>query len=359
MNRSAQVLAGKALWSVEVGDCIEWMNALPEQCVDLVFGSPPYAEARTYGIDACYGCEEWVEWMLKVTEAAQRISRGPVMWVVAGVTRDRNYWPACEGLLWEWWRRGGDHQLYRPCCWLKEDENGGGTGIPGSGGDDYLRADWEYVLCFKRPGKLIGSNNTAEGTVPVCAAVGGEMSNRNADGRRINDGLNSREVRRSWGKSAVPATSKFPPGHNADGTQASHASRPMPKIANPGNAIQADFTKEEVEFFETSDIVRARVGGGHMGDKYCHEGEAPFPEALARFFVRTFCPEGGIVCDPFNGTGTTCKVSFEWGRKFIGCDLRQSQIDITKKRMSGLIVFEPPAQDDGVKDEPEQTLFGA
>ena len=32
-----------------VGDCLEIMRLLPEQSVDLVFGSPPYEDARSYG----------------------------------------------------------------------------------------------------------------------------------------------------------------------------------------------------------------------------------------------------------------------------------------------------------------------
>lgn len=32
-------------------DCLAWMRAQPDNSVDLVFGSPPYEAARTYGID--------------------------------------------------------------------------------------------------------------------------------------------------------------------------------------------------------------------------------------------------------------------------------------------------------------------
>ena len=67
---------------------------LADRSVDLVFGSPPYCDARTYGIKAQRKCVEWVEWMLRCTAEAQRVCRGPVLWVAAGVTRKRNYWPA-------------------------------------------------------------------------------------------------------------------------------------------------------------------------------------------------------------------------------------------------------------------------
>src|ERR1051326_762582 len=73
---------------------------------DLVLGSPPYADARTYGIGAQREADEWVEWMLNVTKEATRVSKGLVLWVAAGVTRDWCYWPCCEGLMWEWFKRG-------------------------------------------------------------------------------------------------------------------------------------------------------------------------------------------------------------------------------------------------------------
>lgn len=257
---------------------------------DLVFGSPPYLDARTYGISAQMDCLEWVEWMLRVTTEAVRVSKGLVLWVAAGVQRDNCYWPGCEGLMWEWWKRG--NQLWRPCIWWKVDENEGGTGIPGSGGRQWLRNDWEYVMAFKREGWLPWADNCAVGHEPVYSRIGGKMSNRTTDGKRIN----------------------------SDGTRAKNVEGPMPKVANPGNCI----------------IVKARVGGGHMGDDAAHLGEAPFPEKLAEFFVRSFCPPGGWVCDPFTGTGTSIKAALANGRNAVGLDIRESQLAIGEARVNGL-----------------------
>jgi len=77
-----------------------------------------------------------------------------------------------------------------------------------------------------------------------------------------------------------------------------------PVLANPGN------------------VIHRKVGGGHMGHLLAHENEAPFPESLADFFVRSFCPPGGIVLDPFCGSGTTLAVACKAGRQGIGLDIR-------------------------------------
>ena len=291
--------------TVLVGDCIDVMRQLPERSVDLVFGSPPYCDARTYGIGVSFNSEQWVEWMLRVSEEALRVCKGPVLWVAAGVTRDRCYWPAVEGLMWEWYKRGGEHHLYRPCAWVK-------NGIPGSGGDDWFRADWEYVVCLKRPGRLPWSDNTAMGHVPKYAP-GGEMSHRLRDGSRRNKWWMVAGVRTRKNRGVVSYIPKHRTRHVRVGGGAHD--RHIVSIANPGN------------------VIRANVGGGILGDDEAHENEAPFPEKLAEFFVRSLCPPGGIVLDPFVGSGTTIKVARQFGRTGVGIDVRESQAELCKRRL--------------------------
>jgi DNA modification methylase len=71
-----------------------------------------------------------------------------------------------------------------------------------------------------------------------------------------------------------------------------------------------------------------------MGDALAHESEAPFPELLAEWFVRSCCPPGGIVCDLFSGSGTTGAVAVRLGRRFVGCDVRASQVELSRRRIA-------------------------
>ncbi len=80
-------------WHVEQADALHFLRRQPADSIDMIFASPPYCDARTYGIDAARGCEVWVNWMLDLSEAAAAACRGPVFWVLAGVTRRRCYWP--------------------------------------------------------------------------------------------------------------------------------------------------------------------------------------------------------------------------------------------------------------------------
>lgn len=75
------------------------------------------------------------------------------------------------------------------------------------------------------------------------------------------------------------------------------------------------------------------AGGGNIGSDLAHENEAPFPEKLAEFIVMSFCPPDGLVFDPFCGSGTVAAVCERLGRNSINSDIRQSQVDLTIRRI--------------------------
>jgi hypothetical protein len=86
-----------------------------------------------------------------------------------------------------------------------------------------------------------------------------------------------------------------------------------PVLANPGNVIQQTYTADEVAALlaGAGSVVHCNVGGGQMGHPLTHDNEAPFPLSLAAFFVKSFCPPGGVVADCFLGSGTTAHAALE------------------------------------------------
>jgi hypothetical protein len=515
--------------------------------VDLIIGSPPYADARTYGIGAQRKCQDWIDWMLQVTAEAVRVSRGLVLWVCAGVTRKHCYWPGPEGLLYEWWKRGG--RCWRPAFWHR-------VGIPGSGGKQWLRADVEYVLAFTGCADYVPwADNTANGHPPKWAP-GGDMSHRLSDGARVNQwgrvGSVSTNTRgeapttmRGTPRPSHKLTSKkekkavgYATSGSKNGDTINGDGYLPPVLANPGCLIKGELTLAELisilshyeqactspgaslrelrtadsagrlrEWFYgvclqvrattllqhslrnqavcqerahqnvrgvrqgnseaqertapgipdeeilrsqvpgTSSVVAERadarriaapgkedcqkndaasgvrkvwiddtsarapqgrgcnqqsseqssslvhdvpscdsqtrrlqsselhlavqgngllqsslpalqevwhavlevlgqerpqdssnlitgikVGGGMMGHQLAHVNEAPYPVRLAEWFIRGWCPPGGLCLDPFSGSGTTCAAAIALGRHGIGCDLRFSQVALSARR---------------------------
>ena len=64
-------------------------------------------------------------------------------------------------------------------------------------------------------------------------------------------------------------------------------------------------------------------------DAHC----AVFPEELLRVPILSTCPVGGIVLDPFSGTGSTVDAAVRLGRKGIGIDLSNQYTEVAKRRL--------------------------
>lgn len=293
-----------AHFQLHCADCLDHMRSLPSTSIDLVFTSPPYEAARTYGIDFSLRGQDWVDWCMPRFLECLRVCRGLVAWVVQGQTR-KYQWSAAPALLVADLHRAGVN-LRNPAIYKR-------YGIPGSGGRDWLRSDYEWIICAAPPGRLPWSDNTVMGHAPKWQP-GGKPSHRTRSGRRCNR--------------PVVNTIRSRPSHYTADKIHSYTRRDdrleyqgykQPIIANPGNVIDC-----------------GAVGGSHLGSWLAHDNEAPFPEKLAEFFVRSFCPPGGTTLDPFCGSGTALAVALSWSRHAVGIDIRQSQIDLSRKRCVGV-----------------------
>lgn len=254
---------------IDLGDTLDLSRGLADKSVDLVFCSPPYEDARSYGRGFKLKGEEWVAWAKERFMEHLRISRGAVCWVIEGRTRKFTYSGTPLLLAADLIRSGV--KLRKPCVYERD-------GIPGSGGPDWFKNRYEFIICAAH-GRLPWSDPTACGWPPKYKP-GGAPSHRKRSGRVS-------------GRSYKP-----------------------PKLANPGNIIDC-----------------GPAGGGRIGDKLAHESEAPFPEQLAERFIRSFCPPGGIVLDGFCGSGTTGAVAVRLGRSFIGHEVDDKMIDVSFRRI--------------------------
>lgn len=70
---------------------------------------------------------------------------------------------------------------------------------------------------------------------------------------------------------------------------------------------------------------------------------ATFPTELPRRCILAGCPPGGIVLDPFMGSGTTGEVAERLGRRWVGIELNPEYIELARKRTAqrGLFVEVP------------------
>lgn len=62
---------------------------------------------------------------------------------------------------------------------------------------------------------------------------------------------------------------------------------------------------------------------------------ATYPKELIAPCVLSGCPKGGVVLDPFFGSGTTGVVAIETGRHFVGIELNPEYVKIAQDRING------------------------
>lgn len=99
----------------------------------------------------------------------------------------------------------------------------------------------------------------------------------------------------------------------------------------PGGAINTAGKKNFTGKANKRDVWTVNVGSGYSDEDNAHY--ATYPKKLIEPCVLAGCPEGGVVLDPFNGTGTTGSVAIQWQRKYIGIDLSKDYIDMATRRL--------------------------
>ena len=64
---------------------------------------------------------------------------------------------------------------------------------------------------------------------------------------------------------------------------------------------------------------------------------APYPEDLCRIPILATSPPGGLVLDPFCGTGTTMVVASQLDRKSVGIDLSAEYVELAERRTATIL----------------------
>jgi len=244
--------------------------------VDLIATSPPYADARTYGMDCSFTDEDYQRlahglWgALKPGGHALINLDAPVRdWTGDGRGTERGLHP------WRFMLYAHDVVGFRLPDWLVF----GRQGLPGEYSGRF-RNDKEPLFWLQKPGADGYLDKWAVAAQSVC-----DYGNTIAH-QRLNNG--KLRLRQASGRAAIEGVKHR--GTLWDYGMVAHGQTGAPDIEEAGHP-------------------------------------ARWPYKLARDIVVCFCPVNGIVCDPFLGAGTTMIAALEEGRKFIGGDLGARQTD--------------------------------
>lgn len=266
----AAVLAGDARYALHHGDCLAWLDTLPDASIDAVVCDPPYAE-----IDRDYGRmteAAWEEFAHAVVRKSLRVlkPRGSAVFIVQ---------PNSErvGRMRAW--------CFRFLAWCADDlvrETGGRVGL--------VQDAWWWndnamptVHCHRDVGLMRPS-------LKACVWIG------STDCYRAQEEVLTR-VKASAREALRQDTFHSPCG----------------ATSNPGRAVRTAIERGGA----TPLNVIAVAPDGEAG-RAGHGAGTPYD--LAAWWVRYLCPKGGIVADPCGGTMTMGLAAVRQGRRFLGCE---------------------------------------
>lgn len=242
-------------------DCVELMEQMPEDIVDLTVTSPPYDNLRSYK-GYSFEFEKIAKGLLRVTK-----NGGMAVWVVGKKIENGNIrlTPFRQALFFQ----SIGFNVHDIMIFRKRN-------TPFMRSNAYTNG-YEFMFVFSK-----GRPKTFNPIKVPTARSGMEMLpfNRRADG--------------SFGKAL--------------------------------GQLKTHKVKENVWEYA--------VGlGGSASDKIAFKHPAIFPEKLAEDHIISWTNPGDLVFDPMCGSGTTLKMAKLNGRNYLGCDISEDYIKITKERL--------------------------
>lgn len=279
------------------GDALEVLSRLPRGSVNCCVTSPPYWGLRDYGVDGQIGLDE---------------SMGKYIERLVGVFREVRRVLDPEGTLWL--NLGDSYVTSRTArkCDLSAKNL---AGIP-----------WRVALALQTDGWYLRSDIIWN--KPNCLP---ESASDRPVGSHEYLFLLSRGPKYYYNREAVrePSKSKTPQSPAALSFQRSvnEGVRPGQKAfhhrKDRGNGQYGGMRNRRTVW----DIPVARFRGAHF---------AVFSEKLVEPCILAGCPEGGVVLDPFSGSGTTAAVAYRLGREYIGIELNPEYAALSVERLAAV-----------------------
>lgn len=261
------------------GDCRNLLPQLPDECIDLIVTSPPYADQRRH----VYGGvppDEYVEWFLPISTELKRVLKPTgsfVLNIKERVVNGERHTYVIELILkmreqgWLWTEE---------YIWHKKNT------YPGKWPNRFRDA-WERCLHFTKQKQFKMFQEAV--MVPM-----GDWRHERL--RKLSENDLRRDVSRvgsGFGKRVANWIGR--------------------EWAYPTNVL-------------------------HMATEcYNRNHAATFPVDLPAWFIKLFTEPGDIVLDPFMGSGTTAVACVRLGRKYIGFELNPQYVEVAQQRLDKVI----------------------
>jgi DNA modification methylase len=328
---------------IRIGDCLEWMRSLPAESVHCVVTSPPYWGLRDYGVDGQLGLEsspaEYIAKLVEIMREVRRVlRRDGTLWLNLGDT----YIGGRNGGIGASSITSQRNQLAARQAWVA---SGGRThrAVDGLKPKDLVGIPWRVALALQADGWWLRSDIVWHKPSPMPESVRDRPSRAHEymflltrsesyyyDADAIRTPLRDKTY---TAHGAPPRKSK---GTDALGRVAAHniardCPDRKPRVDAAGEPVGANardvWRLDQIEAPDVWTIAQ---------EPYPHSHFATFPRALVEPCVLAGSPVGGLVLDPFAGSGTVGEVALLLGRRALLLELNPAYRPLIERRLSGV-----------------------
>lgn len=274
------------------GDCETILENIPDNSIDLIFTSPPYADQRKNSYGGVKP-DHYVDWFLPKTEQFLRVLKPTgtfVLNIKERVVNGERHTYVIELILkmreqgWLWTEE---------FIWHKKNS------YPGKWPNRF-RDSWERLLQFNKQRKF----NMYQEAVMV--PVGDWAQERLANLSETDKTRDESKVGSGFGKNISNWVGR--------------------ELVYPNNVI-------------------------HMATECGNKNHsAAFPIDLPSWFIKLFTQRGDMVLDPFVGSGTTALAAIELGREYVGIDINEEYCQLSRERTSGVQMQLLALKEQGIYD---------
>lgn len=296
------------------GDSLQALKTLPDKCVDMCVTSPPYYNLRDYGMQEQIGLEDtpeaYIGRLASVFDEVRRVLKDEgTLWVNIGDSYNGNK-VGNTNAKWD----NVNTDTFAKTKWTGA-KNKDLIGIPFMLAFE-LRARGWYLrqdIIWDKSG-----NAMPESVTDRCVKAHEYIF------------LLSKQPRYYFDHEAIQ--------EKAAGADIKHnASKPASNTKNlqyDGQKPNTMHINRELGLPDKEYLVRNKRDVWAVNTKPCKEAHfAVFPEELIAPCILAGCVEGGVVLDPFMGSGTTAIVARKLGRRYLGCELNPDYVSIAERRL--------------------------
>ena len=325
------------------GDCIDVLKGLPNSIVNTCITSPPYFGLRDYGVDGQIGLEEtpeaYVQRLVEVFKEVRRVLRDDgTLWLNLG----DSYNNATSG--------GNGATGGRDKSTLQSQMPPKGTTPikkkidPMLKPKDIIGIPWRVAFALQADGWYLRQdiiwhkpNPMPESVTDRCTKAHEYIFLLSKSQKYYYD---NEAIKEPVADSTVQRLSQDVDNQKGSSRVPGKTNGPMKAVRYGGNKYTQDpsiFNRTKSgNAYDFRELRNKRSVWTVTTKPFSEAHFATFPEELISPCVLAGSPEGGLVYDPFMGSGTTAYVAKKLGRHFLGSELNPAYIEIANRRVNSI-----------------------